>query len=62
MAAKLTILTQNSDTTVLSDREVYHLQFSLQAASPGNFWIHPRTLVRLNNEWLMVNLNRNEEH
>jgi hypothetical protein len=28
---------QNSDTTALSDRELYHLQFSLQAASPETF-------------------------
>jgi hypothetical protein len=26
---------QNSDTTAPSGRELYHLQFSLQAASPG---------------------------
>jgi hypothetical protein len=28
---------QNSDTTALSGRELYHLQFSLQAASPETF-------------------------
>jgi hypothetical protein len=28
---------QNSDTTTHSGRELYHLQFSLQAASPGTF-------------------------
>jgi hypothetical protein len=28
---------QNSDTTAPSGRELYHLQFSLQAASPGTF-------------------------
>jgi hypothetical protein len=28
---------QNSDTTAPSGREVYHLQFSLQAASPETF-------------------------
>jgi hypothetical protein len=28
---------QNSDTTATSGREVYHLQFSLQAASPETF-------------------------
>jgi len=28
---------QNSDTTVPSGRELYHLQFSLQAASPETF-------------------------
>jgi hypothetical protein len=33
---------QNSDTTAPSGRELYHLQFSLQAASPENF---PYTLV-----------------
>jgi len=37
MAAKLTRLTQNSDTTAPSDRELYDLQFSLQAASPETF-------------------------
>jgi len=38
MAAKLTRLThKNSDTTVPSGRELYHLQFSLQAASPETF-------------------------
>jgi hypothetical protein len=37
MAAKLTRLTQNSDTTAPSDRELYHLQFSRQAASPETF-------------------------
>jgi hypothetical protein len=35
MVAKLTRLTQkNSDTTAPSGRELYHFQFSLQAASP----------------------------
>jgi hypothetical protein len=28
---------QNSDTTATSGRELYHLQFSLQAASPETF-------------------------
>jgi hypothetical protein len=28
---------QNSDTTAPSGRELYHLQFSLQAASPETF-------------------------
>jgi hypothetical protein len=28
---------QNSDTTASSGRELYHLQFSLQAASPETF-------------------------
>jgi hypothetical protein len=28
---------QSSDTTALSGRELYHLQFSLQAASPETF-------------------------
>jgi hypothetical protein len=28
---------QNSDTTALSGRELYHLQFSLKAASPETF-------------------------
>jgi len=28
---------QNSDTTVPSGRELYHVQFSLQAASPETF-------------------------
>jgi hypothetical protein len=28
---------QNSDTIALSGRELYHLQFSLQAASPETF-------------------------
>jgi hypothetical protein len=38
MEAKFTRLTQqNSDTTVPSGRELYHLQFSLQAASPETF-------------------------
>jgi hypothetical protein len=35
---------QNSDTTAPSSRELYHLQFSLQAASPETFGytlIHP---------------------
>jgi hypothetical protein len=39
---------QNSDTNALSSRELYHLQFSLHAASPETFgytllhatWIH----------------------
>jgi hypothetical protein len=35
MAAKLTW--QNSDTTAPSGTELYHLQFSLQAASPETF-------------------------
>jgi hypothetical protein len=37
MAAKLTGLTQNSDTTAPSGIELYHVQFSLQAASPETF-------------------------
>jgi hypothetical protein len=37
MAAKLTRLTQNNDITAPSGRELYHLQFSLQAASPDTF-------------------------
>jgi hypothetical protein len=37
MAAKLTRLTHNSDTTAPSGRELYHLQFSLQAANPETF-------------------------
>jgi len=31
------IKSQNSDTTVPSGREPYHMQFSLQAASPETF-------------------------
>jgi len=34
---------QYSDTTAINGRELYHLQFSLQAA--GNFWIQPRITV-----------------
>jgi len=37
MAAKLTRLTQNIDTTSPSGRELYHFQSSLQTASPGTF-------------------------
>jgi hypothetical protein len=37
MAAKLTRMTQNSDTAAPSGRELYHLQFSLQKASPETF-------------------------
>jgi hypothetical protein len=38
MAANLTRMTQKySDTTAPSGRELYHLQFSLQAASPETF-------------------------
>jgi len=37
MAGKVARLTQNSDTTAPSGRELYHLQFSLQEASPGTF-------------------------
>jgi hypothetical protein len=38
MAAKLTILIhKNSDETAPSGRELYHLQFSFQAASPQTF-------------------------
>jgi hypothetical protein len=37
MVAKLTRLTQNSDTIAPSGRELYHLQFFLQAASLENF-------------------------
>jgi len=37
MAAKLTRLTQNSDIITHSGRELYHLQFSLQVASPETF-------------------------
>jgi hypothetical protein len=38
MTAKLTRLdSQNSDTPAPSGRELYHLQFSLQAASPETY-------------------------
>jgi hypothetical protein len=37
MAAKLSRLTQNSDTTASRGRERYHLQFLLQVASPETF-------------------------
>jgi len=37
MAANLTRLTQNSDTTAPSGRDLYHLQFLLQVASPVTF-------------------------
>jgi len=40
----LNCLTQNSDTTESSDRELHRLQFSLQAASPENFGY---TLIRM---------------
>jgi hypothetical protein len=44
MVAKLTRLThKNSATTAPSGRELYHLQFWLQAASPETFG---HTLVR----------------
>jgi hypothetical protein len=53
MAAKLTSLThKNSDTTAPSGRELYHLQFSLQAASPETFgytlffYMHPPQFTR----------------
>jgi hypothetical protein len=37
-AAKLTrLIHKNSDTTAPSGRELYHIQFSLQAASPETF-------------------------
>jgi hypothetical protein len=37
MAAKVTKLTHKKDTTAPSSKELYHLQFSLQAASPETF-------------------------
>jgi hypothetical protein len=38
MAAKLTTLThKKNDTTAPSDRELHHLEFSLQAAGPDTF-------------------------
>jgi len=37
MAAKLTRLTHKTDITAPSGRELYHLQSSLQAASPEAF-------------------------
>jgi hypothetical protein len=37
---------QNSDTTAPSGRELYYLQFSLQAASPETFWIHLRMVQK----------------
>jgi hypothetical protein len=38
MAVKLTRLThKNRDTTAPTGRELYHLQFSLQAATPETF-------------------------
>jgi hypothetical protein len=45
MAARPTSLTQNSDTTAPSGREVYHLQFSFWVASLDTFGY---TLVQIN--------------
>jgi hypothetical protein len=46
MATKLIrLISQNSDTTAPSGTELYHLQFSLQEASPETFG---DTLVYLN--------------
>jgi hypothetical protein len=42
---------QNSDTTASSGRELYHLQFSLQAASPETFGY---TLVQWEIEILLL--------
>jgi hypothetical protein len=42
MVTKLIRLTHNSDTTAPSGTVLYHLQFSLHAASPEAFWLHPR--------------------
>jgi hypothetical protein len=50
MVAKLPRLTQNSNTTALSGREMYHLQFLLKAASPETFGY---TLVSIS-VWLLV--------
>jgi hypothetical protein len=36
---------QNSDTTAPNGRELYNLQFSLQAASPETFSIYPRMIL-----------------
>jgi hypothetical protein len=47
MAAKLTRLTHNSYTTAPSGRQLYHLQFSLQAASLETFGLHPRTYLNI---------------
>jgi hypothetical protein len=48
MAGNLTILTQNSDTSAPSGRELYHLHFSLQAASPVTFgYTLVRTLITM---------------
>jgi hypothetical protein len=49
MVAKFTSDSQNSDTTALSGRELYHLQFSLQAANPETFgYTRVQYTVRLN--------------
>jgi hypothetical protein len=37
MVEKVTTDSKNIDTTALSGRELYHLQFSLQEASPETF-------------------------
>jgi hypothetical protein len=42
---------QNSDTTALSSRELYHLHFSLQVASPEAFGY---TLLHSDNIYLPV--------
>jgi hypothetical protein len=39
---------QDSDTTARSGREPYHLQFSLQAASPETFGTSSYILVHIN--------------
>jgi hypothetical protein len=50
MAAKTHYtVSQNSDTTAPSGRELYHLQFSLEAASPETFGYTP--IVYISNTW-----------
>jgi hypothetical protein len=45
MAVKLTKHSKNSDITASSGRELYHLQFSLQAASPETLGL-PSYIIR----------------
>jgi hypothetical protein len=51
--------TQNSDTTSPRSRELYHLQFSLQAASPETFvytLVHDKALKVLLSKFLFISV------
>jgi hypothetical protein len=59
MAAKLTRMTDK--IVALSGRELYHLQFSLQEASPETFWLRRRISSQISISLILPSLLTNSD-